>query len=69
MARRERGRLVQEEQLGEPAGLQEWLAVPAAEPEPARDPSPACIRSADPASVVVQASTVPVDEPPAGFGD
>ena len=66
---RERRRLVEEEQLGEPAGLQQRLAVPAAEPETARDPPLAVEPPADPAPLIVQAPTVAVHETATGFGD
>jgi hypothetical protein len=69
VARGERGRLVQEEQLGEPAGLQQRRSMPIAEAEPARDPSRAGVATTDPASVVVEAATVPVHEPARGIGD
>src|SRR5207247_1510618 len=44
----ERRRLVEEEELGEPAGLHQRLAVPAAEPEAAGDPALPVVASADP---------------------
>jgi hypothetical protein len=66
---RERGRLVQEEQLGEAPGLQERSAVPAAEPEPARDPALPVEAPADPAASVVQAPSVAVHESAPGLGD
>ena len=43
MAGRESGRLVEEEQLGEPARLQQPLPAPAAELEPAGDPAPGAV--------------------------
>ena len=43
----ERGRLVQEEQLGEAAGLHQRFAVPSAEPEPTGDPPFAVVAAAD----------------------
>jgi hypothetical protein len=58
----ERGRLVEEEQLGEAARLKQWRAVPSAEPEPTRDPSRDRVPAADPAFVVVETAAVPVDE-------
>jgi len=69
VARGERGHLIQEEQLGEPAGLQQGHPMPVAEAEPARDPSRAGVAATDPAVVVVQAPTVPVHEPARGIGD
>src|SRR5262245_17522873 len=60
VARRERGRLVEEEELRELARLEQRLAVPAAELEPARDPAPRRPAPADPPLVVVQAAAVPV---------
>jgi hypothetical protein len=62
VAGREGGRLVEEEQLREPARLHEWSAVPAAEAQPAGDPAPAVVAAADPSLRVVQAAAVPVDE-------
>jgi hypothetical protein len=63
MAGRERGGLVEEEQLREPARLQQRRPVPAAELEPARDPPPPVVVAADPPGGVVQAAAVGVDEP------
>ena len=65
----ERGRLVEEEQLCEPPRLQLRTAVPAAELQPARDPSPAVVMAPDPTARVVQAAAVSVDEPACGIGD
>ncbi len=65
----ERGRLVEEEQLGEAAGLQQRRAMPAAEREPARDPPPDSEPPADVPLVVVQAAAVSVDEAASGIGD
>src|SRR5262249_7640181 len=62
--RRERGRLVEEEELGELAGLHQRLTVPALELEPARDPALRGVAAANAPLVVVQAPAVPVDEPP-----
>jgi len=69
VARGERGRLVQEEQLGEPAGLQQGRPMPVAEAEPARDPSRAGVATTDATVVVVEAATVPLLEPARGIGD
>ena len=60
---RERRRLVEEEELGELAGLQERRAVPAAELELARDPALAVEAPPDVPGVVVEAAAVAVDEP------
>ena len=65
----ERGRLVEEEELGEAAGLQQRRAVPAAELEPARDPPPDSEPPMDAPLVVVQAAAVPVHETTSGIGD
>ena len=65
----ERRRLVEEEQLGEAAGLQQRSPQPAAELEPAGDPAPAVVPPADLAVLVVQAAAVSVDEPPCRIGD
>jgi hypothetical protein len=62
VTRGERGGLIQEEQLGEPARLEQRRVVPSLEAEPACDPSLDRVPAADPASVVVEASAVPVDE-------
>ena len=69
MPRGERGRLIEEEQLGEAARLQQRLAMPPVEPEPARDPALAAEPPPDPTVFVVQAPPVPVHEPASGFGD
>jgi len=53
VAGRQRGRLVQEEQLGESAGLHQRCAMPAAEAQPAGDPPAARVRPADPALGIV----------------
>ena len=63
------GRLVEEEELREPAGLHECRAVPAPELEPARDPALAVVTPPDPPLVVVEAAAVPVDEPARRVGD
>lgn len=58
----ERGRLVEEEQLGEAAGLEERASLPAAELEPARDPALAVVAPADATGRVVEAAPVAVDQ-------
>ena len=65
----ERRRLVQEEELREAARPKERSAVPALELEPARDPPARRVARPDPASVVVDAAAVPVDEPAGLDGD
>jgi hypothetical protein len=55
----EGGRLVEEEELRELAGLQEGAAVPPAEREPAGDPALPVVAAADATRVVVQAPAVP----------
>src|SRR4051812_23405625 len=47
VAGRERGHLIEEEQLREPAGLQQPLAMPASKPEATCDPAPAVVPPAD----------------------
>src|SRR5207248_796878 len=61
-----RRRLVEEEELGVAARLQERAAPPAAELEPARDPAPAVVAPANRAPLVVQTAAVAVDETPPG---
>jgi uncharacterized membrane protein len=67
--RRERRRLVEEEQLGEPPGLEQGPAQPPTELKPAGDPAPAVVDPADSAVLVVQAAAVPVDEAACRVGD
>ena len=62
MAGGERRRLVEEEQLREPARLQQPRPLPAPELEPAGDPALDREAAADPAGLVVQAAAVAVDE-------
>src|SRR5262249_4583238 len=62
----ERRRLVEEEQLGEAARLQQRRPAPAAKLELARDPAPHGEAAADRAGRVVQAAAVAVDEPALG---
>src|SRR6188508_3312358 len=69
MACRERGRLVEEEELRELAGLQQRAALPASELEPARDPALHAEPLPDATGVVVQAAAVPVDEAARRVGD
>jgi hypothetical protein len=64
-----RGRFVEEEQLSELPWLHERLAVPTAELEPTRDPTPAVVAPADPALIVVEASAVAVDKPARAMRD
>ncbi len=69
MAGGERGRLVQEEQLREPAGLHQRRAVPPAERQPAGDPALPVEPPPDDAGIVVQAAAVPVDGATCRIGD
>ena len=62
MAGRERGRVVQKEQLREPTRLEQRTAQPSPELELARDPALSVVAPADPPALVVQAAAVPVDE-------
>ena len=66
---RERGRLVEEEELRELPRLQERLSVPALELQATGDPAPGGRPPPDSALVVVDAAAVPVDEPAGGIGD
>src|SRR5439155_794137 len=66
---RERGRLVEEEQLGEPPRLQQRLPPPAAELEPAGDPALRRRAPANPPVVVMEAAAIAIDEPAGGVGD
>ena len=66
---RQRGGFVEEEQLGELARLQERMAVPSTEAQPARDPALAVEAAADLPICVVQAAPVAVDETARGIGD
>ena len=66
---RERGRLVEEEELRELPRLQERLAVPALELQATGDPPPGGHPSPDSTLVVVDAAAVPVDEPAGRIGD
>ena len=69
MPGRERGRLVEEEELRELAGLEQRPALPAAELEPAGDPALPVVAPPDLALRVVEAAAVPVDEPTRRVGD
>jgi len=66
---RERGRLVEEEELGEEPGMEELPSLPAFELEPARDPALRGVTAPDPPGRVVEAAAVPVDEPAARARD
>ena len=65
----ERRRLVEEEQLGEAARLQECATLPAAELEPTGDPAPAGIAPPNAAGLVVQATSISVDKAAGGIRD
>jgi hypothetical protein len=65
----ERGRLVEEEQLGEAAGLHQRLSMPPTELEPAGDPPTSGEPSPDAPPIVVEAPPVPVDETAVGGRD
>jgi len=69
VTRRERGSLVQEEQLRELARLQQRAPVPAPELQPAGDPPAYRPRSSNAPEIVVQAATVAVHEPSCGVRD
>jgi hypothetical protein len=69
MPGRERGRLVEEEQLGVAAGGHERRAPPAPELELARDPAFDAIRAADLTPLVMQAAAVAKDQPSLGSGN
>ena len=61
----ERGRIIEEEQLRVPTGLQQFAAA-VLELQSARDPAPNGVTSADFASIVVEASAVAVPSPAPG---
>jgi murein endopeptidase len=65
----QRRRLVEKEQLGEAAGLEQGSALPAAELQPAGDPAPDGVTGPDAALLVVEAAAVAVDETARGVGD
>ena len=69
MARGERSRLVQEEQLGELAGLQQRGPVPATELQATRNPALYGEAAADATRRIVEAAAVPVHEPAGRVGD
>ena len=69
MPGREGGRLVQEEELGEPARLQQRTALPSPKLQLAGDPPLPVVASPDASELVVQAAAVAVDETTAGIGD
>jgi len=58
----ERGRLVEEEELGELARLEQRMTVPAAEGQAAGDPASPVVAPADPPVRVVETASVAVDE-------
>jgi hypothetical protein len=62
-------RLVEEEELGEAARLQERRAMPLLELEPACDPALPVVTAPDPSGRVVEAATVSVDEASRGVRD
>ncbi len=64
-----RGRLVEEEQLREPARRHQRMPVPATKPQPAGDPSLAVVGAADAACRIVQATAVSIHEPARRVGD
>jgi hypothetical protein len=65
----EGGRLVQKEELGEAARLQQRVTPPAAEPEPAGDPAFAVVPAPDASGFVVEAAAVGVHESAGGVRD
>ena len=69
VTRGERGRLVQEEELGELARLEQRAPVPAPELQSARDPASHRPLSSDAPEIVVQTATVAVHEPSRGMRD
>src|SRR5262249_60129752 len=69
VTRGEGRRLVEEEQLGEPPWLQQPRPPPAAKLQLAGDPSLPVVPTSDPPGVVVQATTVAVDETAGRIGD
>jgi hypothetical protein len=69
VAGRECRRLIEEEELGVAAGLEERSALPAPELEAAGDPALDSVAATDPALVVVKTAPVAVDEPAARVGD
>jgi SAM-dependent methyltransferase len=69
MARGEGRGLVEEEQLREPPGLHQRLAVPPTELEATSDPAADAVGSPDPPVLVVQAPAVPIHETSCTIGD
>ena len=69
MAGCERRRLVEEEQLGELARLEERASMPTAEREPARDPALSVVPPSDAAMLVVEAAAVAVHQAAARIRD
>jgi hypothetical protein len=69
VTRGERGRLVEEEELGEAAGLEQRRAMPVLEPQPARDPSPPGVGAPDGSVRVVETTPVAVHEAARRVGD
>src|SRR3990172_343937 len=69
MPRRKSRRFVEEEELGEATGLQEWFALPSAELEPARDPALPGEAPPNAPARVVQAAAVSVHEAAGRIGD
>jgi hypothetical protein len=69
MTGRERGRLVEKEQLRELPRLLERFAVPAAKLKTAGDPAPGRPGAANPTALVVQAAAVTVNEAARGVRD
>ncbi len=65
----ERGRLVEEEELREAAGLEEWTTEPAAELEPAGDPPPAVEAPPNASTLVMEAPSVAIDQSARGIRD
>lgn len=69
VARCQRSRLVEEEQLGEPPGRHQRRAPPAAEAQPTGDPALGGVGPSDLALLIVQAPAVAVHEPSFRRGD
>ena len=69
MAGRQRGRLVEEEQLRVAAGRHEWGPTPSAKLQATGDPSLGCVEAANRAGVIVKAPAVAVDEASLGGRD
>jgi hypothetical protein len=69
VARGERGRLVEEEQLREAAGAHQRMAAAVLELEAARDPAAHLVAPHDPTRGVVQAPAIAVHEPTGRIGE